>query len=48
MRDGWLVCMTSCEILAKWFKSAFQNASIMEATDNKEIPDENPFKHLSE
>ena len=29
-------------------KSAFENASIMEAIDNKEIPDEDPFKHLSE
>ena len=29
-------------------KSAFENASIMETIDNKEIPDEDPFKHLPE
>ena len=29
-------------------KSAFENASIMEAVDNKEIPDEDPFMHLFE
>ena len=29
-------------------KSAFKNALIIEEVDNKEIPDEDPFKHLSE
>ena len=29
-------------------KLAFENASIMEAIDNKEILDEDPFKYLSE
>ena len=32
----------------KIIKSTFENASIMEANDNKEISDEDPFKHLSE
>ena len=29
-------------------KLAFENASIMEAIENKEILDEDPFKYLSE
>ena len=29
-------------------KSIFENASIMEAIDNKDIPNEDTFKHLSE
>ena len=29
-------------------ESAFENASVMEAIDSKQIPDEDPFKHLSE
>ena len=32
----------------KIIKSAFENASTMEVIDNKEIPDEDPFKHFSE
>ena len=28
-------------------QSAFKNASVMEAIDNKEILNEDPFKHLS-
>ena len=31
----------------KIIKSAFENALVMEAIDNKEIPDEDPFKPLS-
>ena len=29
-------------------KPVFKNALVMEAIYNKEIPDEDPFKHLSE
>ena len=29
-------------------KLAFETTLIMETTDNKGIPDEDPFKHLSE
>ena len=32
----------------KMIKSTFENASIMEAIDNKEILDEDPVKHLFE
>ena len=32
----------------KIIKSAFENASSMEVIDNKEIPDEDPFKYLSQ
>ena len=29
-------------------KSIFKNSSVREAIDNTEIPNEDPFKHLSE
>ena len=46
---GWLNSLydelrNSCKVS----KFTFKNASITEAIDNKEIPDEPPFKHLSE
>ena len=45
----WLISL--CDKLrnsGKMIKSAFENASIMKAIDKKEIPDEDPFKPLSQ
>ena len=45
----WLIHL--CDKLqnsGEMIKSALENASVMETIDNKEIPDEDLLKHLSE
>ena len=45
----WLISLyDKLQNSCKMIKSAFENASIMEGIDNKEIPDEDSFKHLPE
>ena len=49
MHVRWLISLyDKLRNFVKMIKPAFKNASVMEAIYNKEIPDEDPFKHLSE
>ena len=45
----WLISLyDKLQDSGEMIKSAFENASIAEGIDNKEIPDEDSFKHLPE
>ena len=49
MHVRWLISLYGkLRNFVKMIKPAFMNASVMKAIYNKEIPDEDPFKHSSE
>ena len=48
MKKRWLISLyDKLQNSGETIKSVFKNASVMEAIDNTEMPNEDPFKHLS-